>query len=312
MKKQQFYRRLLQIIIVLFGVTFLTFALTYLSPGDPAEMMLAVDGNIPSAELLEQTRSELGLDKPFIVQYFLWLKGILIGDMGQSYSFKVPVVQKLVESFFPTIKLTILSFIIMIIMAIPFGVFSAIYKNKCIDYIVRIYTFIGISVPNFWIGLIFLSIFGVNLGWVSVSGGSTDFRALILPALTLAISMSSKYTRQVRAIILDELKQDYVIGARMRGAKESTILWRHVFPNALLPLITLFGLSIGSLLGGTAVVEIIYNFPGMGSMAVRAISSRDYPLVQGYVLCISLLYMLINLLVDISYSKLDPRVKAVI
>lgn len=309
MKKQNLGRRLLQIVIVLFGISFFTFGLTYLSPGDPAEIMLTECGNIPTPELLEQTRAELGLDKPFLVQYGNWLKGLLTGDMGKSYSMKVPVVEKLVSCFFPTLKLALASLLIMILFSIPLGILSAVYHNRWPDYLVRGLTFFGVSVPNFWIGLILLSIFGVQLRWVTVSGGSTDFKSLVLPAVTLAIAMSAKYTRQVRIAVLEELQQDYVTGARMRGLSEKKILWKHVLPNATLPLVTLLGLSLGSLLGGTAVVEIIYNWPGLGSMAVKAISCRDYPLVQGYVLWIALLYMGINLLVDLSYERLDPRLK---
>lgn len=309
MKKENLGRRLLQIVIVLFGISFFTFGLTYLSPSDPAEIMLTECGNIPTPELLEQTRAELGLDKPFLVQYGNWLKGVLTGDMGKSYSMKVPVVEKLVSCFFPTLKLALASLLIMILFSIPLGILSAVYHNRWPDYLVRGLTFFGVSVPNFWIGLILLSIFGVQLRWVTVSGGSTDFKSLVLPAVTLAIAMSAKYTRQVRIAVLEELQQDYVTGARMRGISEKKILWKHVLPNATLPLVTLLGLSLGSLLGGTAVVEIIYNWPGLGSMAVKAISCRDYPLVQGYVLWIALLYMGINLLVDLSYERLDPRLK---
>lgn len=309
MKKENLGRRLLQIVIVLFEISFFTFGLTYLSPGDPAEIMLTECGNIPTPELLEQTRAELGLDKPFLVQYGNWLKGVLTGDMGKSYSMKVPVVEKLVSCFFPTLKLALASLLIMILFSIPLGILSAVYHNRWPDYLVRGLTFFGVSVPNFWIGLILLSIFGVQLRWVTVSGGSTDFKSLVLPAVTLAIAMSAKYTRQVRIAVLEELQQDYVTGARMRGISEKKILWKHVLPNATLPLVTLLGLSLGSLLGGTAVVEIIYNWPGLGSMAVKAISCRDYPLVQGYVLWIALLYMGINLLVDLSYERLDPRLK---
>ena len=309
MKKENLGRRLLQIVIVLFGISFFTFGLTYLSPGDPAEIMLTECGNIPTPELLEQTRAELGLDKPFLVQYGNWLKGVLTGDMGKSYSMKVPVVEKLVSCFSPTLKLALASLLIMILFSIPLGILSAVYHNRWPDYLVRGLTFFGVSVPNFWIGLILLSIFGVQLRWVTVSGGSTDFKSLVLPAVTLAIAMSAKYTRQVRIAVLEELQQDYVTGARMRGISEKKILWKHVLPNATLPLVTLLGLSLGSLLGGTAVVEIIYNWPGLGSMAVKAISCRDYPLVQGYVLWIALLYMGINLLVDLSYERLDPRLK---
>ncbi len=309
MNKKQLGKRLIQIVIVLFGISFFTFGLTYLSPGDPAEIMLTECGNLPTPELLEQTRHELGLDQPFLVQYTNWLGKMFKGDMGQSYSMKVPVIDKLKTCFWPTLQLALLSLLIMIIISIPLGILSAVYRNKWIDYIVRIFTFIGVSIPNFWLGLILLSIFGVKLRWVSVAGGTTDLKSVILPAVTLAIAMSAKYTRQVRTAVLEELNQDYVTGARMRGIKESTILWRHVLPNATLPLVTLLGLSLGNLLGGTAVVEIIYNWPGMGSMAVKAISCRDYPLVQGYVLWIALLYMGINLIVDLSYYYLDPRLK---
>ena len=300
MNKKNTGRRLVQIVIVLMGISFFTFGLTYLSPGDPAEIMLTECGNVPTPELLEKTRAELGLDKPFLVQYGTWLKGVMTGDMGTSYSMKVPVVDKLVSCFRPTLELALASLVIMVLISVPLGILSAVYRNKWVDYLVRALTFLGVSVPNFWIGLILLSIFGVTLRWVTVSGGSTDFKSLILPAVTLAIAMSAKYTRQVRIAVLEELNQDYVTGARMRGIRERTILWKHVLPNAMLPLVTLLGLSLGSLLGGTAVVEIIYNWPGMGSMAVKAISCRDYPLVQGYVLWIALLYMGINLLVDLS------------
>lgn len=309
MNKKNVGRRLLQIVIVLIGISFFTFGLTYLSPGDPAEIMLTECGNVPTPELLAKTRAELGLDKTFLVQYGTWLKGVVTGDMGTSYSMKVPVVEKLVSCFWPTFELALTSLVIMVLVSVPLGILSAVYQNKWVDYLVRGLTFFGVSIPNFWIGLILLSVFGVTLRWVSVSGGSTDFKSLILPAVTLAIAMSAKYTRQVRIAVLEELNQDYVTGARMRGIKESTILWKHVLPNAMLPLVTLLGLSLGSLLGGTAVVEIIYNWPGMGSMAVKAISCRDYPLVQGYVLWIALLYMGINLLVDLSYNRLDPRLK---
>lgn len=309
LNKKQIGKRLLQVLIVLFGISFLTFGLTYLSPGDPAEIMLTECGNLPTPELLAKTRAELGLDKPFLVQYGNWLKGVVTGNMGTSYSFKVPVVDKLISCFWPTLELALLSLLIMIVVSIPLGILAAVHQNKWVDYLVRALTFLGVSIPSFWIGLILLRIFGVNLRWVSVSGGSTDFKSLIMPAVTLAISMSAKYTRQVRIAVLDELRKDYVTGARMRGCKESQILWRHVLPNAMLPLVTLLGLSLGSLLGGTTVVEIIYNWPGMGAMAVKAISCRDYPLVQGYVLWIALLYMCINLVVDLSYRRLDPRLK---
>lgn len=309
MDRRELSKRLIQIIIVLFGVSFLTFGLVYLSPGDPAEIMLTECGNLPTPEALAQARADLGLDQPFLTQYTSWLKGVVTGDMGMSYSMKIPVVDKLVSSFWPTLQLALASLLIMLVVSIPLGILSAVYQNRLPDYLVRGVTFLGVSIPSFWVGLILLSFFGVTLNWVYVSGGSTDLKSLILPAVTLAFSMSAKYTRQVRIAVLEELHQDYVTGARMRGIKERDILWKHVLPNAMLPLVTLLGLSLGSLLGGTAVVEIIYNWPGMGNMAVKAISCRDYPLVQGYVLWIALLYMCINLIVDLSYNRLNPRLR---
>lgn len=307
--KKKILNRMIQTIVVLLGISFFTFMLTYLSPGDPAEVMLTECGNIPTPELLEKARADLGLDKPFLVQYGTWLKGALTGNMGTSYSAKVPVVQKLSASFWPTLQLALSSLVLTVFFSVPLGILSAVKQNKFTDYLIRFLTLVGNSVPSFWIGLILLRIFGVNLKWVSVAGGTADLKSLILPAMVLAFAMSAKYIRQIRAIILEELSKEYVLGSRMRGLKESTILWRQVLPNALLPMVTLLGLSFGSLLGGTAVVEIVFGWPGLGSMAVKAISCRDFPLIQGYVLWVALLYMAINLLIDISYRYLDPRLR---
>jgi len=309
--KNNYVNRALQILLVLFGISFFTFSLTYLSPGDPAEIMLTECGNLPTPELLEQTRAELGLDRPFAEQYCRWAGHVLQGEMGKSYSLRVPVVDKIKTAFFPTLKLSLLSLTFMIVISIPLGVLAAVKKDKWQDYFVRAISFTGLSIPSFWLGLIFLSIFGVMLRWVTVSGGKADFKSMILPAFTLGFAMSAKYIRQVRHTVIEELNKDYVVGARMRGIKESTILVKHVLPNALIPLITLLGLSLGSLLGGTAVIEIIYNYPGMGNMAIKAISFRDYPLVQAYVLLIGLIYLVVNLIVDISYKYLDKRVEGV-
>ena len=311
MIKNNYVNRALQILLVLFGISFFTFSLTYLSPGDPAEIMLTECGNLPTPELLEQTRAELGLDRPFAEQYCRWAGHVLQGEMGKSYSLRVPVVDKIKTAFFPTLKLSLLSLTFMIVISIPLGVLAAVKKDKWQDYLVRAISFTGLSIPSFWLGLIFLSIFGVMLRWVTVSGGKADFKSMILPAFTLGFAMSAKYIRQVRHTVIEELNKDYVVGARMRGIKESTILVKHVLPNALIPLVTLLGLSLGSLLGGTAVIEIIYNYPGMGNMAIKAISFRDYPLVQAYVLLIALIYLVVNLIVDISYKYLDKRVEGV-
>lgn len=309
MNTKQLVNRLLQIVLVLFGISFLTFCLTYLSPGDPAELMLVAGGTVPSEELLAETREEMGLNDPFLVQYGNWLKGFVTGDMGTSYSSKAPVSAVLLDCLGPTLVLAAASLALMLVISIPLGILAAVYQNKFPDYLVRGLSFIGVSFPGFWIGLVLLYVFGLKLNWFPIATSGTGFMKLVLPAVTLAIAMSAKYTRQVRTAVLEELRQDYVAGARARGLKESAILWREVLPNAMLPLVTLLGLSLGSLLGGTAVVEIIFSWPGLGKMAVNAIATRDYPLVQGYVIWIALIYMVINLLVDFSYGYLDPRLR---
>ncbi len=311
-KNKKFLKYIIQILIVLFGISFLTFCLVYISPGDPAEVMLTECGHIPTPELLAQTRADLGLDKPFYVQYWKWLFGVLQGNFGKSYSLRIPVIQKIASAFMPTLYLSFMSLFLMCLISIPLGIFAAVKENKWQDYLIRMMTFIGMSIPSFWLGLVLLSIFGVTLKMVSVSGGKADFKSIILPAFTIAVAMSAKYIRQIRHIFLEELSKSYVAGARMRGIKERDILWKHVLPNAMLPIITLLGLSLGSLLGGTAVVEIVYNWPGMGKMAVKAISSQDYPLIQAYVLIIAFLYLIVNITVDISYKYLDARVEEVI
>jgi len=296
-------------LVTLIGVSFLTFCLTYLAPGDPVAMLLESADTIVSEEVLEKTRHELGLDQPFLVQYANWVGGVLQGDMGMSYSAKKPVIEKLSEGFVGTLLLACVTIIFVLIISLPLGIWSAVKQNQLPDYLVRICSFVGVSMPNFWLGLILLYIFGLKLGWFPIASSTVTAKGIILPAITLAIYQSTKYVRQVRTVILDELHQDYVIGARARGLSESTILWKHILPNAVLPLITLLGMSIGWLLGGVAVIEIVFSWPGIGNMAVRAIMMRDYPLIEGFVLWIAVAYMLINFLVDLSYSYLDPRIR---
>lgn len=307
--KRKIGYRLAHIFLVLLGVSFLSFLLMYVSPGDPVRAMYAVSGSIPSEEVLEQTREELGLNDPFFIQYGNWISNCLRGDFGTSYSKGEAVATLLMERVMPTIQLALLSLVIMVLVAVPIGVYSALRQNSILDYLLRGTAFISISMPNFWVGLLLLYVVAMKLGWLPVVSNQMNFQRLILPAVTLAIAMAGKYARQVRAAILEELRQDYVAGARARGLSERCVLWCHVLPNAVLPLITMLGLSLGSLLGGTAVVEVIFSYPALGSLAISAITSRDYPLIQGYVLWIALIYMAVNLVVDLSYNRLDPRLR---
>lgn len=309
MSRKTLLFRLLQIIVVMVGISFITFFLTYLSPGDPVKNMYLSMGQMPSEKVIEQTRSAMGLNDPFLTQYFRWLGNCLHGDFGTSYSLHKPVTGLLLERLGPTLKLTALSLVMMLLLSVPLGVLSALYKNSFVDYLARGLTFIGCAMPNFWVALLLMLAFCVRLAIFPVISANADFKSLFLPALTLAIAMASKYTRQVRATVLEELNQDYVTGALARGVRKSQIIWKNVFPNALLPLVTMLGLSVGNLLGGTSVVEIIFSYPGLGNLAVTAITSSDYNLIQGYVLWMALIYMVINLIVDASYLYIDPRMR---
>lgn len=310
MSKKQFMYRIGQIILVLLGISFITFALVMLSPGDPVRQMIAGnEDTVVSRQEIDALRAELGLDKPFIFQYLDWLGRALRGNLGFSYMVKKPVLEELMQCLPATVILSLASTVFMLALAVPLGIYSAVRRNGAADYIVRAMTFLSISVPNFWMGLMLLWIFGLKLRWLPIVGGSVNLRNLVLPALTLGIVMAAKYTRQVRAAVLEELNQDYVTGAVARGMSNSHILWKEALPNAMLPLITLLGLSFGNLLGGAAVVEIVFSWPGLGYLAVQSIIYRDFQLVQGIVLWIALMYMVINLVIDVSYNRLDPRLR---
>lgn len=310
MKNKQIWGRIGQIVLVLLGISFVTFALVMLSPGDPVRQMIAGNEDIVVSQVeIDALRHELGLDKPFIFQYLDWLGRAVQGDFGFSYMVKKPVIEELMQSLPATLILALASTLFMLVFSLPLGICSAVKRNSVFDYAVRGLTFFGVSIPNFWMGLMLLWIFGLKLGWLPIVGGRVSLETLILPATTLGIVMAAKYTRQVRTTVLEELNQDYVVGARARGMSESYILWREVLPNAMLPLITLLGLSFGSMLGGAAVVEIVFSWPGLGYLAVQSIIYRDFQLVQGIVLWIALMYMVINLVVDISYNRLDPRLR---
>lgn len=310
MTNKQIAGRLAQIVVVLLGISFITFALVMLAPGDVVRQMIAggSDLQISQAEI-DAVRKQLGLDKPFLFQYLDWLGRAVTGDLGTSFMAKKPVWDALMERLPGTLMLAVVSLIGMMAIAVPAGIYSAVNRGGAIDYIVRGFTFIGVSLPGFWVGLMLLWILGLHLDLIPIVGGDADFENVIGPALTLIIPMASKYTRQVRTAVLEELHQDYVVGARARGMSETHILWKEVLPNALLPLITLLGLSLGSLLGGVAVIEMVFSWPGLGRLAIEAITYRDFQLVQGVVIWIALMYMVINLVVDLSYNYLDPRLR---
>ena len=301
-------KRLVQLVVVLLGVTFLTFMITQAAPNDAAEMKYVSMGMMPSSELLEKTREEMGLNDPVLIQYGRWLGNVLHGDLGESSKFGESVWTQMTRKLPMTLKLAGVSLVAVILISFPLGVLSAVKKNKTADYIIRFLSFFGVSMPNFWLALLLMYIFAVRLGWFKVV--STDsIGGMILPVATLTIPMISSYARQIRAALLEELNANYVIGARARGIPERRIIWGHVLPNAILPIITLLGLSVGHLLGGAAIIETIFSWQGIGNMVVEAIRVRDYPLIQGYVIWMAIIYVTVNLIVDISYRCLDPQIR---
>ena len=307
--RRELLKRLIGMAFVLLGISFITFCLIMLAPGDPVRQMIAGNEDIVVSQVeIDALRHELGLDKPFLFQYLDWLGRVLQGNFGVSTMMKKPVADVLVEALPATVLLALSATGFMLLFSIPIGIYTAVHQNRISDYVVRLFTFMGVSVPNFWMGLMLLWVFALKIGILPIIGGSITFQNIILPTVTLGIVMMSKFTRQVRAAVLEELRQDYVVGARARGFSESHILWKEVLPNALLPLITLLGLAFGSLLGGAAVVEIVFSWPGLGYTIVQAIIYRDFQTVQAIVLWISMMYMVINLVIDMSYHYLDPRV----
>lgn len=302
-------KRLLQLIPILLAITFLSYGMMRIAGSDVVEQKMENTSGTVSQEMIDNARAELGLDKPFVVQYFTWLGNLLRGDMGTSYVSNMPVFSTFVSKLPATLLLTAVSILLTVLISIPLGIWSAVKQNTATDYVIRTASFIGNSLPNFFVSLLLMYLFAIRLGWFPVISGGVSLQSVALPALTLAIAMSAKYLRQVRATVLDELSKDYVLGARARGVKFSTTLIKSVMKASLVTIITLLTLSIGSLLGGTAIVESIFMWDGVGKLAVDAINMRDYPIIQAYVMWMAIIYVVVNLITDLSYHFLDPRIR---
>lgn len=302
-------KRLLQLIPILLAITFLSYGMMRIAGSDVVEQKMENTSGTVSQEMIDNARAELGLDKPFVMQYFTWLGNLLRGDMGTSYVSNKPVFSTFVSKLPATLLLTAVSILLTVLISIPLGIWSAVKQNTATDYVIRTASFIGNSLPNFFVSLLLMYFFAIRLGWFPVISGGVSLQSVALPALTLAIAMSAKYLRQVRATVLDELEKDYVLGARARGVKFSTTLIKSVMKASLVTIITLLTLSIGSLLGGTAIVESIFMWDGVGKLAVDAINMRDYPIIQAYVMWMAIIYVVVNLITDLSYHFLDPRIR---
>ena len=294
------------LIITLFIVSLLAFLAFQIIPGDPTTKIL---GTNASPEKVQALRAQLGLDRPVLLRYWDWLVSFLKGDFGTSYNYLRPVGSLLADKLPVTIALTLLSFVMTVVISIPLGVLAAVNHDKISDYILRFLSFVGNSLPNFFVALLLMQLLAIKLKLLPVISNGTTLRSATMPTLTLAIAMPAKYMRQVRATVLEELNKDYVTGAKARGVRNSVILWKSVLKSSMLTIITLLALSIGSLLGGTAIIESIFMWDGVGKLAVDAINMRDYPLIQAYVVWMAIIYVLVNLITDLLYHALDPRIR---
>ena len=303
------YKRILQLIPILIGITFLSFAMMRVAGSDVVNEMYAKRGTEVSQEIIDAKKAELGLDQPFLVQYARWFGGLLRGDMGKSYVTGEAVFQTFISKLPATLLLAAMSILMTVIISVPLGILAAVRHDRIIDVMLRFCSFIGNAMPNFFVGMLLMQILSIKLGLLPVVSTGVNIRSALMPTLTLAISMSAKYMRQVRATVLEDLNKDYVQGAKARGVRDSVILWKNVMRSSLLTIITLLALSIGSLLGGTAIIESIFMWDGVGKLAVDAINMRDYPLIQAYVMWMAIIYVLVNLITDLLYHHLDPRIR---
>jgi ABC-type dipeptide/oligopeptide/nickel transport system permease component len=298
-------RRLLLTIPVLVGVATLVFLLIHLVPGDPAEAML---GESASSADLADLRAKLGLDRPLAGQYLQFMGGALRGDLGTSFRYNTPVTREILQRMGPTSQLALVSMIVAVVIAVPLGVLGALFRGRAIDQAAMAVSLAGIAMPNFWLGPVLAMIFAVALGWLPVSGTGT-WRHLVLPALTLGAALAAITARMTRASLIEELRELYVLAARARGLSRARAVVAHALRNSLIPVVTILGLQLGAVLTGTIITETIFSWPGVGRLLIQAINFRDYPLVQGCILLISVTYVSMNLIVDLVYAWLDPRIR---
>lgn len=301
-------RKIPELIMVMLTATLLTFFLTWLSPGDPAEIYYECRGIAPSEQALTEMRGKMGLDQPFIIQYAHWLTGVIHLDAGVSLRTGEPVANMIKHRFFMTFKLALCAIGLMFFFSFILGITATLRQGKCSDYLIRIFSFAGISVPDFWLGLMLILYFIVHLHWFKLTDPFAP-KSIVLPACTLAIPLIGRYTRQIQSVISEEMTKDYVVGARARGCREWRIVLFHVLPGVLGGLTTLLGLSCALLLGGTIIVESIFSWPGLGCMAIESITHRDYPVLQAYVLIMVCIYVGINFIADVIAELLDPRLR---
>jgi ABC-type dipeptide/oligopeptide/nickel transport system permease component len=298
-------RRLLLTIPVLLGVATLVFSLIHLVPGDPVETML---GESAAPQEIARVRAQLGLDRPLYVQYWTFLKGVGRGDLGVSLRTNESVARAIADRMPATIELAIAAMCLAVVVAIPLGIVAAAGAGTLVDYAATTLALAGISIPNFWLGPLLAIVFAVSLGWLPVSGSGT-LAHMVLPAITLGAPLGAVLARMTRASVLEELRELYVLAARARGVSRARAVLRHAFRNSLIPIVTVLGLQMGAVLTGAVITETIFAWPGVGRLLIQSINFRDYPLVQGCILLIAVTYVAMNLLTDLAYGLLDPRIR---
>ncbi|GED59458.1 nickel ABC transporter permease [Brevibacillus formosus] len=302
--KQYIVKRLLSGIVVLFGLSVFTFLLIHLIPGDPVRIML---GQRATVEQIESLRGELGLNKPLVVQYLDYASGVLKGDLGTSLKTGRPVSTEIADRFPATAKMALASLVVAVVIGIGLGVLAAKYKDTPIDGAIMTFSTFGMSIPGFWLGLLVILVFSVHLGWFPIAGG-TGLKDMVLPAFTLGTLLATALSRLTRAGMVEVLSNDYIRTARAKGMNERIVLLRHAFRNVMIPIVAVIGLELAGLLGGAVIVEQVFGWPGVGTLAIQAISSRDFPMIQGTTLFIGAVYVLVVILIDVLYALLDPRI----
>ncbi|WP_270167188.1 nickel ABC transporter permease [Paenibacillus sp. SYP-B4298] len=305
---KRLFRRLVEFVLFILVLSFISFVVMKLAPGDAIRALLRADDVALDTAAIERQREAMGFNDPLWKQYGQWLGHVLQFDLGQSYMTRRPVTEELLSRLPATILLTGASLLVMLSVALPLGVASALRPNRPLDRISRVLAIAGTSIPSFWLGILLIELLSVQMGWLP-SMGTGSARHLVLPALTLGLTMAAVYTRLLRASLLESLGQEFVRGARARGVSPVRIVLRHALSHALTPVLAMFGVSLGSLLGGTVVVEVLFAYPGMGKLVVDAIQSRDYPVIQGYMVVTALLITLCNLAVDGVQLWLNPEMR---
>ncbi|MBD7969759.1 nickel ABC transporter permease [Paenibacillus gallinarum] len=301
-------RKFLEVLFFMLFITFISFLFIRLAPGDPVLTILNVDELSVSQEQVETLREEMGFNDPLLVQYGMWLLQFIQLDFGQSYTTGQPVMDVILRGLPATLELATGALLVMLFVSIPLGSLSALYKDSWIDQVSRTLSILGAAIPSFWLGLIFIDLFSVRLNWLPTMGRD-GWATLILPSLTLGLAISSVYVRLLRSSLLDSLGQEFIRAARSRGLSEYRIFLVHALRHSLPPVITFFGVSLGSLIGGVVVIEVLFAYPGTGKLIVDAIRQRDYPLIQGYILMMAVIVFVVNTCVDLSYRYLNPEMK---